>query len=90
MSIQHTDHHLPATLSPLMERRVLARVEDTLARRFAGALSAETVRATLRETVADLKAGARMTTFLPALAQHQAGERLETLAHGTHEVPAAA
>ena len=53
MSINTTSHHLPATPSPLMQRHVLQRVEETLLRRFEGTVTAETVRSVVREVVAD-------------------------------------
>ena len=55
MSINTTSHHLPTAPSPLMQRHVLQRVEETLLRRFEGTVTAETVRSVVREVVADLK-----------------------------------
>lgn len=81
MTTPNTDHHLPTAPSPLMQRHVLARVENKLAQRFADEVPADAVRATVRAVVADLKAEARLTTFLPALAEHEAGRRLREAAH---------
>ncbi|CVN00720.1 MULTISPECIES: three-helix bundle dimerization domain-containing protein [Micrococcus] len=89
MSINTTSHHLPATPSPLMQRHVLQRVEETLLRRFEGTVTAETVRSVVREVVADLKRGARITTFLPALAEREATRRLQA-ATPAHEAMAVA
>lgn len=80
MSVQ-TAHHLPTTPSPLMQRHVLARVEEELTRRYAGTVPAETVRSTVREVAAELKDQARLTTFLPALTQNEAARRLQQAAH---------
>ena len=89
MSISTNVHHLPTAPSPLMQRHVLKRVEETLLRRFEGTVTAETVRSTVREVVTDLKRGARITTFLPALAEREAARRLQVAAPA-HEAMAAA
>ena len=89
MSI-HTTHHLPAAPSPLMQRHVLQRVEESLARRFEGVATAETVRATVREVAAEIKRSARMTTFLPALTEREATRRLEAAAPAHAPLAAAA
>lgn len=89
MSTQ-TAHHLPTAPSPLMQRHVLKRVEETLTRRFAETVPAETVRHTVREVAAELKAQARMTTFLPALTEHEATRRLASAAHAEQPLAAAA
>ena len=73
-------HHLPTAPSSLMQRRVLTRVEEGLQRRFAETVPAATVRATVREVAAELKQGARMTTFLPALTEREALRRLQQIA----------
>lgn len=73
-------HHLPAAPSPLMQRHVMARIEQTLTRRFEGVASAQTVRSTVRAVAAELKRGARMTTFLPALTEREAARRLQVTA----------
>lgn len=88
MSI-NTTHHLPAAPSPLMQRHVLQRVEESLARRFDGVAAAETVRATVREVAAEFKRSARMTMFLPALTEREAARRLQA-ATPAHEPMAAA
>lgn len=85
-----TDHHMPTTPSPLMQRHVLARVTDTLVRRFDGAVAPADVRATVEQAYADLKAGARITTYLPALTEHEATRRLEAAAHAPARVTLAA
>ena len=41
MSINTTSHHLPTAPSPLMQRHVLQRVEETLLRRFEGTVTAD-------------------------------------------------
>ncbi|MEX3564690.1 three-helix bundle dimerization domain-containing protein [Micrococcus endophyticus] len=87
MSI-NTTHHLPAAPSPLMQRHVLQRVEESLARRFDG-VAAETVRATVREVAAEFKRSARMTMFLPALTEREAARRLQAVTPA-HEPMAAA
>lgn len=79
MSIQTAVNHPPSAPSALMQRRVLARVEDALTRRFDGAVPAETIRATVSAVAAELKADARMTTYLPALTEHEARRRLAAL-----------
>lgn len=80
VTIPLTDHPMPTTPSPLMQRHVLARVTDTLVRRFDGAVAPAEVRATVEQAFADLKADARITTYLPALTEHEATRRLEALA----------
>ena len=77
MSINTTSHHLPTAPSPLLHRPGLQPVAETLRRRVAGTGTAETVRSVVREVVADLKRGARITTFLPALAEREATRRLQ-------------
>lgn len=79
VTIPLTDHPMPTTPSPLMQRHVLARVTDTLVRRFDGAVAPAEVRATVEQAFADLKADARITTYLPALTEHEATRRLEAL-----------
>lgn len=83
MTMQTSTHHLPTAPSPMMQRHVLARVEDKLARRFADAVPSETVRATVREVAAEFKQGARLTTFLPALTEHEAMRRLQDATHAS-------
>ena len=89
MSI-NTVHHLPAAPSSLMQRHVLKRVEETLARRFEGVATAEAVRTTVREVASELKRSARMTMFLPALTEREAARRLQAGAAAHAPLAAAA
>lgn len=74
-----TIHHLPTQPGTAMQQHVLDRVASGLARRFDGAVPAATVRATVADVAAELQAEARITTYLPALAERAARRRLEEL-----------
>ena len=54
----------------------LEQVVDDLAHRFAGRHSRETVSATVHRIYDDLAHGARVTTYLPVLARHEAQNQL--------------
>lgn len=88
MSINTTSHHLPTAPSPLMQRHVLQRVEETLLRRFEGTVTAETVPLG-RPRGRRRPQACACITFLPALAEREATRRLQA-ATPAHEAMAVA
>ncbi|MHB8631518.1 MAG: arsenate reductase ArsC [Candidatus Limnocylindria bacterium] len=65
---------------PLDETQ-LSGIADRVKREFAGVFSAETVEATVRDSHDRLASRAKVTTFLPTLAERFARERLAAIAH---------
>ncbi|MGC5049115.1 three-helix bundle dimerization domain-containing protein [Micrococcus porci] len=75
-----TQHHMPVHPDTTMQQRVLERIAGTLIRRFDGSVPAADVRTTVAEVTAELEAEARLTTYLPALTEREALNRLEAMA----------
>ncbi len=78
---READPHRPAEQStPGDGRAVVASAAERLAQELAGTFSAETVREVLEASYDDLAARARVSTFLPLLAERFARQRLTALA----------
>ena len=56
--------------------RVLDRITDRFDERYDGAVEREKIEDTVQETYAELAADATVDTLLPALTEHEVGDRL--------------
>jgi arsenate reductase len=77
------------TTQPSMQtdQRVLERISADLATRFAGVYSPETVERYVFESYTALARTARIRTYLTALTEHFARDRLTALAQSTGDAP---
>lgn len=56
--------------------KVLDRITDRFDERYDGAVDRETIEQTVHETYDELAADAQVDTMLPALTEHEVGDRL--------------